>query len=98
VTASTRSRPRPPSASGEHTSLDGAFNLLRFDSDPDIIYTEDLISGHMTAGPETIGEAARRYAHLQAAALSIEDSAELITCVMEERCGEQPRPDDRTVA
>ncbi|MET7379295.1 helix-turn-helix transcriptional regulator [Streptomyces sp. NPDC005526] len=87
-----------PFRSGEHTSLDGAFNLLRFDSDPDIIYTEDLISGHMTANPETIREAARRYAHLQATALSVEDSAALITRVMEERYGDQPQPGERTVA
>ncbi|MET9849199.1 helix-turn-helix domain-containing protein [Streptomyces ossamyceticus] len=88
-----------PYRAGEHTSLDGAFNLLRFEDDPDIIYTEDLISGHMTANPDAIREAARRYAHLQAAALSVEDSAALITRVMEERYGEeQPRPDDSTVA
>ncbi|MEV5489977.1 helix-turn-helix transcriptional regulator [Streptomyces bobili] len=87
-----------PFRSGEHTSLDGAFNLLRFHDDPDIIYTEDLISGHMTANPETIREAARRYAHLQAAALSIEDSAVLIARVMEERYGERPRPEERNMA
>ncbi|MFF7838633.1 helix-turn-helix transcriptional regulator [Streptomyces ossamyceticus] len=88
-----------PYRAGEHTSLDGAFNLLRFEDDPDIIYTEDLISGHMTANPDAIREAARRYAHLQAAALSVEDSAALITRVMEERYGEeQPRPDESTVA
>ncbi|MGW0701188.1 helix-turn-helix domain-containing protein [Streptomyces sp. NPDC002867] len=79
-----------PYAAGEHTSLDGAFTTMRFDTDPDIIYTEDLISGHMTANPETIREAARRYAHLQAAALSVEDSAALIARVMEERYGDRP--------
>ncbi|MGW3401523.1 helix-turn-helix domain-containing protein [Streptomyces zhihengii] len=78
-----------PNVAGEHTSLDGAFNLLRFDQDPDIIYTEDLISGHMTASPETIREATRRYAHLQAAALSVEESAALIGRVMEERYGDR---------
>ncbi|MFF9505430.1 helix-turn-helix transcriptional regulator [Streptomyces sp. NPDC014724] len=74
-----------PFAAGEHTSLDGSFNLLRFDDDPDIVYTEDIVSGHMTANPDTVREAARRYAHLQAAALSVEASAALITRVMEER-------------
>ncbi|MEU6799603.1 helix-turn-helix domain-containing protein [Streptomyces neyagawaensis] len=87
-----------PYRTGEHASLDGAFNLLRFEDDPDIIYTEDLISGHMTANPDAIREAARRYAHLQAAALSVEASAALITRVMEERYGAQPRPDESTVA
>ncbi len=60
-----------PFVAGEHSSLAGSFNMLRFDDDPDLIYTEDLISGHMTANPETIREASRRYAHVQAAALSV---------------------------
>ncbi|MDN3297853.1 helix-turn-helix transcriptional regulator [Streptomyces ficellus] len=87
-----------PFAAGEHASLDGSFTTMRFDDDPDILYTEDLISGHMTANPETVKEAALRYAHLQAAALSVEDSAALIIRVMEERYGHQPEPDQRAVA
>ncbi|WP_129307226.1 helix-turn-helix transcriptional regulator [Streptomyces sp. L2] len=87
-----------PNAAGEHTSLDGSFNALRFDDDPDIIYTEDLISGHMTANPETVRDAALRYARLQAAALSVEESAALIARVMEERYGDRSQPEQRTVA
>ncbi|MEV5680784.1 helix-turn-helix transcriptional regulator [Streptomyces sp. NPDC052179] len=87
-----------PFAAGEHRSLDGAFNLLRFDDDPDIIYTEDLISGHMTASPDTVKEASLRYAHLQATALSVEDSVVLIARVMEERYGDRPRSEVRAVA
>ncbi|WP_149825529.1 helix-turn-helix domain-containing protein [Streptomyces tailanensis] len=87
-----------PNSAGEHASLAGSFNLLRFDDDPDIVYTEDLISGHMTANPETIREASLRYARLQAAALSVEDSAALIARVMEERYGDQAQPEERTVA
>ncbi|MFJ3721090.1 helix-turn-helix transcriptional regulator [Streptomyces sp. NPDC090045] len=87
-----------PCAAGEHAGLIGSFNGLRFANDPDIVYTEDLISGHMTANPDTVREAALRYAHLQAAALSVEDSAVLIAQVMEERYGEQPEPDRRAVA
>ncbi|MEE1753329.1 helix-turn-helix domain-containing protein [Streptomyces sp. SP18CS02] len=79
-----------PFNAGEHASLDGSFTAMRFDDHPDIFYTEDLISGHMTANPETLREAARRYAHLQAAALSVEDSAALIARVMEERYGDRP--------
>ncbi|GGP92806.1 transcriptional regulator [Streptomyces virginiae] len=82
-----------PNAAGEHAGLIGSFTGMRFASDPDVVYTEDLISGHMTANPDTVREAALRYAHLQAAALSVEDSAALITRVMEERYGEQPEPD-----
>ncbi|MFF7200568.1 MULTISPECIES: helix-turn-helix domain-containing protein [unclassified Streptomyces] len=87
-----------PNAAGEHTSLDGSFNLLRFHDDPDIIYTEDLISGHMTANPETLREASRRYAHLQAAALSVEGSAALIRRVMEERYADRSGVEERAVA
>ncbi|KOG52110.1 XRE family transcriptional regulator [Streptomyces virginiae] len=87
-----------PCSAGEHAGLIGSFNALRFANDPDIVYTEDLISGHMTANPDTVREAALRYAHLQAAALSVEDSAALIAQVMEERYGEQPEPDRRAVA
>ncbi|MFF9128951.1 helix-turn-helix domain-containing protein [Streptomyces sp. NPDC014806] len=87
-----------PNSAGEHASLAGSFNLLRFDDDPDIVYTEDVISGHMTASPEIVREAALRYAHLQAAALSVEESAALIARVMEERYGDRSQPEERTVA
>ncbi|MFJ8855588.1 helix-turn-helix transcriptional regulator [Streptomyces sp. NPDC102437] len=87
-----------PFVAGEHASLAGSFNFLRFDDDHDIVYTEDVISGHMTASPDTVREAALRYAHLQAAALSVEESAALITRVMEERYGDRPRPEERAVA
>jgi transcriptional regulator with XRE-family HTH domain len=87
-----------PFAAGEHASLIGSFNALRFDDDPDIVYTEDLISGHMTANPETVKEAALRYAHLQASALSVEDSAELIMRVMEDRYGDRTGHDRRALA
>ncbi|MDH2393166.1 helix-turn-helix transcriptional regulator [Streptomyces sp. HNM0663] len=87
-----------PFAAGEHASLIGSFNILRFERDPDLVYTEDLVSGHMTANPDDVREAALRYAHVQAAALSVEDSAALIARVMEERYGKHPGPDGRTVA
>ncbi|MFD3548543.1 helix-turn-helix domain-containing protein [Streptomyces sp. NPDC058655] len=87
-----------PFSAGEHASLIGSFTTMRFDDDPDIVYSEDLISGHMTANPVTVKEAALRYAHLQAAALSVEASAALIIRVMEERYGHQPEPDQRAVA
>ncbi|MFD5631316.1 Scr1 family TA system antitoxin-like transcriptional regulator [Streptomyces sp. NPDC127072] len=87
-----------PFDAGEHASLIGSFTSLRFEGDPDVVYTEDLISGHMTANPDTVREAALRYAHLQAAALAVEDSAELITRVMEERYGDRPGAAQRAVA
>ncbi|MFG3085869.1 helix-turn-helix domain-containing protein [Streptomyces parvulus] len=87
-----------PNKAGAHASLAGSFNFLRFDDNLDIVYTEDIISGHMTANPETVREAALRYARLQAAAHSVEDSAELIIRVMEERYGVCSQPEEPSVA
>ncbi|MEV8065588.1 helix-turn-helix transcriptional regulator [Streptomyces sp. NPDC085995] len=87
-----------PYSAGAHASLEGSFTGLRFQSNPEIVYTEDLISGHMTANPETVRDAARRYASLQAAALSREDSAKLIKRVMEERYGPRSAVSKRPVA
>ncbi len=52
----------------------------------------------MTANPAAIREGSLRYDHLQAAALSVEDSVALIARVMEERYGDQAEPDGRTLA
>ncbi|MER7957719.1 helix-turn-helix transcriptional regulator [Streptomyces sp. NPDC096030] len=87
-----------PFGAGSHAGLMGSFNLLRFEDDPDIVYTEDFIQGHMTANPAAIREGSLRYDHLQAAALSVEDSVALIARAMEERHGDQPAPDGRTLA
>ena len=82
-----------PLSSGEHPGLEGAFTILRFDDHPDVFYAEDMMSGHMTANPETIKEANLNYAHLQAAALPVKDSAALIARVMEERYADRPQRD-----
>ncbi|TQK51787.1 helix-turn-helix protein [Streptomyces sp. SLBN-118] len=87
-----------PFEAGAHAGQMGSFNLLRFEDDPDLVYTEDFVRGHMTANPQALREGSLRYDHLQAAALSVEDSAALIARVMEERYGDQAEPDGRTVA
>ncbi|MFI5766555.1 Scr1 family TA system antitoxin-like transcriptional regulator [Streptomyces sp. NPDC051563] len=87
-----------PFEAGAHAGLPGTFTLLRFEDDPDIVYTEDFVQGHMTANPAALREGSLRYDHLQAAALSVEKSAELIARVMEERYGHHPEPDGRAVA
>ncbi|GLW50568.1 transcriptional regulator [Streptomyces sp. NBRC 14336] len=78
---------------GAHPGMMGSFNLLRFDDHPDLFYCESYDQGHMTANPQVIRERSVGYARLQAAALSMEDSADLIARVMEERYGEQPGTD-----
>ncbi|MET9466357.1 helix-turn-helix transcriptional regulator [Streptomyces sp. NPDC006544] len=87
-----------PFEAGAHAGLPGSFSLLRFDDDPDVVYTEDFVQGHMTANPQALREGSLRYDHLQAAALSVEDSAARIARVMEERYGDHPGPDGRAVA
>ncbi|MFF1510794.1 Scr1 family TA system antitoxin-like transcriptional regulator [Streptomyces sp. NPDC058326] len=87
-----------PFEAGAHAGLPGSFNLLRFEDDPDLVYTEDFVQGHMTANPAAIREGSLRYDHLQAAALSVEDSVALIARVMEERYGDQAEPDGRALA
>ncbi|MDC0768254.1 helix-turn-helix domain-containing protein [Streptomyces sp. HD] len=78
-----------PFTAGAHAGLQGPFNLYRVPGDPTIVYTEGYGSGHPTANPDTVKDCALRYDHLQAAALSLKDSAELIRRVMEERYGER---------
>ncbi|WP_030770525.1 MULTISPECIES: helix-turn-helix domain-containing protein [unclassified Streptomyces] len=87
-----------PFEAGAHAGLQGEITLLRFDDGPDIVYTEDFVQGHMTANPQALREGSLRYDHLQAAALSLEDSAARIARVMEERYGHHPEPDGRAVA
>ncbi|MEU9160292.1 helix-turn-helix transcriptional regulator [Streptomyces sp. NPDC048424] len=87
-----------PFSTGEHSGMMGSFTLLRFDSDPDLFYTESYDSGHMTANPQVIRERSVGYARLQADALSPEESALLIARVMEERYGDQCGTDERAMA
>ncbi|MFD6415386.1 Scr1 family TA system antitoxin-like transcriptional regulator [Streptomyces sp. NPDC060194] len=79
-----------PFSVGAHTGVKGSFNLLRFERDPDLFYAESYDQGHMTANPQVIRERSVGYAHLQATALSPEESVALITRVMEERYGDHP--------
>ncbi|MER7520789.1 helix-turn-helix transcriptional regulator [Streptomyces sp. NPDC126499] len=87
-----------PFSAGAHVGVLGSFNLLRFEDDPDIVYTEDFVQGHMTADAAAVREGFLRYDHLRAAALSVEDSAALIARVMEEQYGDRAEPDRSELA
>ena len=78
-----------PFTAGAHAGFGGAFALLRFKNSPELAYDETRRAAHVTADPEHVGDLSLRYAHLQAAALSVQDSADLIAHVMEERYGTQ---------
>ncbi|MGC0384189.1 helix-turn-helix domain-containing protein [Streptomyces sp. SAI-129] len=84
-----------PLAVGQHAGMMGTFTLLRFDADPDLFYKDGYDCGHMTASPDVIKERSFGYARLQASALSPEDSARLITRVMEERYAVPHRTEQR---
>ncbi|WP_406478345.1 helix-turn-helix domain-containing protein [Streptomyces sp. NBC_01615] len=87
-----------PFSAGAHAGLTGSFDIYRFASDPTIVYTESYGSAHPTANPDTVKDCSLRYDHLQAAALSLRDSAELIRRVTEDRYGEHRDADGDPVA
>lgn len=87
-----------PRQGGERSGLMRRLNILLFNDDPDILYAEESTQSHMTANPQSIQEGSLSYDRLQAAAPSVEDSAVLIARVMEERYGEQPESDERSMA
>ncbi|APU44364.1 helix-turn-helix domain-containing protein [Streptomyces sp. TN58] len=87
-----------PFSAGQHPATVGAFTVLRFDGDPDVVYAESYGSAHVKANPETARDCAHRYDHLQAAALSVEESAALIARVREERYGDPHQVDGRALA
>ncbi|MFF9042836.1 helix-turn-helix domain-containing protein [Streptomyces parvulus] len=87
-----------PFSAGAHAGLQGSFDVYRFASDPPIVYTEGYGSGHPTANPDTVKDCSLRYDHLQASALSLRESAELIRGLMEESYGEQGDSDEHPVA
>lgn len=87
-----------PFSAGVHAGLMGSFDLYRFAGDPDLLYTESYDNGHTTANPATVKNCALRYDHLQASALSLKDSAELIRDVMETLSGQQHDADGYPVA
>lgn len=77
-----------PFTAGAHAGMQGSFDVYRFASDPTIVYTEGYNSAHPTANPDTVNDCTLRYDHLQAASLSLRESAAMIRRVMEERYGE----------
>ncbi|MFF3708749.1 helix-turn-helix domain-containing protein [Streptomyces phaeochromogenes] len=87
-----------PYDTGVHAGLMGSFDIFHFAGDPTIVYSEDYDTGHPTANPDAAESRSLRYDHLQAAALSVKDSAALIRRVVEERYGKQLTSDRRPVA
>ncbi|MEV6313664.1 helix-turn-helix transcriptional regulator [Streptomyces sp. NPDC051776] len=73
-----------PFSAGFPASLDGSFTLLDMDEGADFVYSEGVATAHVMAHPDEFRQAAFRYDLLRTAALSAEDSAELIASLLEE--------------
>jgi transcriptional regulator with XRE-family HTH domain len=80
-----------PFAAGEHHGLTGSFTLLTPPGSPDVTYSETYESNRFCLNPKEVRAASLRYDHLQAAALSLDASADLIVRLMEDLDERAPR-------
>jgi transcriptional regulator with XRE-family HTH domain len=75
-----------PFAGGAHPGMGRPFVILSFgeEADPDVVYLEDLASALWVENVEEVDRYQVYFNHLQATALSFEDSAALVTAVLKE--------------
>ncbi|MDX3227419.1 helix-turn-helix transcriptional regulator [Streptomyces sp. ME19-01-6] len=73
-----------PFSAGITVSMDGSFTLLTMDEGADLVYSEGVGTAQVLAHPDEFKKACFRYDLLRAAALSPEDSCELIASLLEE--------------
>lgn len=73
-----------PNSEGAHAGLNGSFNLLSFDDSPDVAYAEGYGGSQTLTDPDEVQLCDLKYDLLRAAALSPDESAELIARVLEE--------------
>ncbi|WP_200302180.1 helix-turn-helix domain-containing protein [Streptomyces adelaidensis] len=83
---------------GVHAGMMGPFDILHLANDPTITYSESYDTANPTSNPEAVEARTLRYNLLQAAALSVKDSAALIRQVVEERYGKHATTDQPPVA
>jgi len=75
-----------PFGGGAHPAMGRPFVILSFgeDADPDVVYLEDLTSALWVENVEEVHRYSVFFNHLQATALSFDDSAALMTAVLKE--------------
>jgi transcriptional regulator with XRE-family HTH domain len=75
-----------PFAGGAHPGMGRPFIILSFgeDADPDVVYLEDLASALWVENVEEVDRYHVYFNHLQATALSFEDSAAMVTAALKE--------------
>lgn len=72
-----------PSRAGAYAGLPGAFTVLGFDDGPDSVYTEGHLNGRLTTDGPTVREYARIYDLIRGAAISADESLQLLHKVLE---------------
>ena len=77
-----------PFAGGAHPAMGRPFVILAFgeDADPDVAYLEDLTSALWVENVDEVDRYNVFFNHLQATALSFDDSAALMASVLKEMC------------
>jgi transcriptional regulator with XRE-family HTH domain len=75
-----------PFAGGAYPGMGRPFNILSFgeDADPDVVYLEELASALWVENVDEVDRYQVYFNHLQATALSFEDSAALVTAALKE--------------
>ncbi|MGW8379947.1 helix-turn-helix transcriptional regulator [Streptomyces sp. ODS28] len=73
-----------PNSAGAHAGFNGSVTLMSFDDSLDIAYAEGYGGGQTLSQPDEVQRCGVKYDLVRAAALSPDDSAELIAQVMEE--------------
>lgn len=67
-----------PQGRGFYSGMEGAFTLLSFESEPDLVYIENVLGGSMHEKESELRSANLAFARIHAAALAPEASAEFI--------------------
>ncbi|MER7410430.1 helix-turn-helix domain-containing protein [Streptomyces cacaoi] len=87
-----------PFRAGAHAGMIGEINLYTYEDQPTLAYTESYGKVDAVVDSQVVAEQAHRYDLLRASSLSVGDSAELISRVMEERYGHRDGTESPSLA
>jgi transcriptional regulator with XRE-family HTH domain len=73
-----------PFSAGVAASPDGSYNILTMEQGDEVVYSEGMGGSHVMTHPSDVEQVVFHYDLLRAAAMSPDDSAELIASLMEE--------------
>jgi hypothetical protein len=72
-----------PTGKGFYPGVMGSFTILRFDGEPDMVYTEGRVGGNLTDHTATVRGHTVRFDLIRGAAMAADDSLELLRAVWE---------------